>query len=150
VSQDTFSTLPQSLTTNIKLSNIAQVGKNPEANPSSYFGSEPAHTWCYYFEKADLARQFDDWDQVVKLYQAATSAGYTALAPSENLVFIEAFARLGDGQKAGKLSDSTLAQDHKLCKALVAVWERASRASPEISLDAQKKTEFLNDLPECK
>lgn len=150
VSQDTFSSLPQTLTSNIELSNIGQVEEDPQANPSQYFGSEPAHNWCYYFEKADLARQFDDWEQVVRAYQSATASGYTALLPSENLVFIEAFARLGDVPKAGKLSDSTIAQDHQLCKALVSVWERAAQASPEISAEAQKKTESLNDLPECR
>jgi hypothetical protein len=150
MSQDTFSSLPQSLTTNIQLSNVDQIENQPQAKPSQYFGSEPAHSWCYYFEKADLARQFDGWEQVTKIYRSATSAGYTALLPSENLVFVEAFARLGDVQQAGKLSDSTIAQDHKLCKALVDVWERATQASPEISAEAQKKTESLNDLPECK
>jgi hypothetical protein len=150
VSQDTFSSLPQTLIMNIGLSNIDQVENGSQANPSQYFGAEPAHTWCYYFEKADLARQLNDWEQVTQMYHSATSAGYTALIPSENLVFIEALARSGDTQKAGKLSEATISQNQKLCKALVSLWQRAAEAFPTISAEAQKKIESLNDLPECK
>ncbi len=31
------------------------------------YGPEPAHNWCYYFERADLARQIGDWTQVTNL-----------------------------------------------------------------------------------
>ena len=112
--------------------------------------SDPASFIETLQDETMLARQFDDWEQVARNYRSAASAGYTALLPAENLVFIEAFARLGDIQQAGKLSDSTIAQDHKLCKALVSLWERSSRANPTINDEAQKKTEALNDLPECK
>ncbi|HSK65781.1 MAG TPA: hypothetical protein VK888_02560, partial [Anaerolineales bacterium] len=31
------------------------------------YGPEPEHGWCYHFQKADLARQLGDWEQVVEL-----------------------------------------------------------------------------------
>ena len=152
VSPNTFSGLSQNLNDNINLSNISQVEKSStnSANPKQFFGLEPAHTWCYYFEKAELARQFNDWEEVMQNYEAATSAGYTALQPSENLVFIEAFARAGNTKKAEQLTDMAISQDRKLCKALLFTWQRALKASPEIDAEALKKIGFLNDLPECK
>jgi hypothetical protein len=151
VSEDALPGLPQNITSSLDISNMGQVDINSDsqAEPSKYFGAEPAHAWCYYFEKAELARQFNGWEEITQLYESASSAGYTALQPSENLVFIEAFALLGDIHKAGQLNDETISQDHKLCKALVAVWERAVEASPELGVEAGKKIDSLKDLSEC-
>ena len=43
--------------------------------PSVVFGEEPAHSWCYYYQKADLARQRRDWDQIPVLLKEALSEG---------------------------------------------------------------------------
>lgn len=140
---------PQVFTDNIDLSNINQVENRNSAIPAKYFGPEPAHTWCYYFEKAELARQFDDWESVINIYQAAISAGYTALLPAENLVFIEAFVRSGDTEKALGLTNAAIKQDRKLCKALASTWERALTASPSTDPKVSKTIAELKDLPEC-
>lgn len=148
---NTFSDLSPNLNNNLNLSNINQVEKNPNgADPKQFFGSEPAHTWCYFFEKAELARQFGDWKELIHNYELATSAGYSALLPSENLVFIEAFARSGNAKKASQLTNATIKQDEKLCKALVSTWGRAAQESPAISAEAPTQISTLNDLPDCK
>ena len=37
---------------------LIDIGISPKAKlPEQYFGNNPAVSWCYYFEKADLARQ---------------------------------------------------------------------------------------------
>ena len=38
-----------------------------------FYGPEPERDFCYYFEKAELARQFKDWDSVVKYGESALS-----------------------------------------------------------------------------
>jgi hypothetical protein len=38
-------------------------------------GKEPAHNWCYSYEKAELAAQQGDWEMVLALGEAADSAG---------------------------------------------------------------------------
>ena len=150
VSEAALPSLPQSLTENIDLSNINRVEKGNSADPTKYFGPEPAHTWCYYFEQAELARQFDDWEGVIRNYQSATSAGYSALLPSENLVFIEAFVRSGMPDKALGLTNIVIKQDRNLCKALTSIWERALKQSPSADAKVSKMIESLKDLPECK
>ena len=142
--------MPQAFTENVSLSNIDQVEKGKRADPTKYFGPEPAHTWCYYFEQAELARQFDDWDEVIRLYQSASSAGYSALLPSENLVFIEAFARSENTETALELTEASIKQDRTLCKALTSTWERAFEASPSTDVKVSKMIEALNDYSECK
>jgi hypothetical protein len=148
---NTFSDLSANLNNNLNLSNIDQIEKNPNgADPKQFFGPEPAHAWCYFFEKAELARQFGDWNEVIRNYELATSASYSAMLPSENLIFIEALARSGNTRKASQLTNTTIRQDEKLCKALVFAWQRAQQASPAISADAQTQISTLNDLPGCK
>ena len=40
-----------------------------------FMGKEPAHNWCYSYEKAELAAQQGDWEMVLALGEAADSAG---------------------------------------------------------------------------
>jgi len=49
------------------LSNQDRIVDSSDAKMPDVYGPEPAHGWCYYFEKADLAQQFGNWDQVVSL-----------------------------------------------------------------------------------
>ena len=152
ISEETYPGLPENLTKSIDLSNINQVERNGDnmAVPSPYFGPEPARDWCYYFEKAELARQYGDWEEVLMNYESASSAGFTARQPVENLVFIEALARLGNTDKAARLTEKVISQDRKLCKALADTWQRAAPASPEIQPEAMKQIEDLSVLPECR
>ncbi len=88
------------------------------------FGAEPAHGWCYFYEKAELARQRSDWEGIVKLYDQAEQGKLSASAPVENLPFIEAFAATGDEDTAMKLTERTIKEQKTLCPALVTLWER--------------------------
>jgi hypothetical protein len=152
MSREDLPGLPQNLANNIDISNISQVERNGDnmAEPSRYFGTEPERNWCYYFEKAELARQYNDWEEVIVNYESASSAGYTALQPVEYLVFIEAFARQENIAKAGQLTNRVISQDRKLCKSLLTTWERALDASPGIHTETMKQIDELSVLPECK
>jgi hypothetical protein len=60
------------------------------------FGPEPAHRWCYYFEKADLALQTGDWKSVAALGKQASAAGLHPEDWVEWTPFLQAYAYLGD------------------------------------------------------
>ncbi|MGB8982439.1 MAG: hypothetical protein WCC12_11230 [Anaerolineales bacterium] len=64
--------------------------------PQVVFGPEPAHEWCYYYEKASLARQHDDWDEVLALGNQALKEGYAAGDDIEWIPFLQAYARAGN------------------------------------------------------
>ncbi len=40
--------------------------------PEQIFGPEPEPGWCYYFEKAELARQMGDWQEVCQAGRPGT------------------------------------------------------------------------------
>jgi hypothetical protein len=88
------------------LSRLDQISADPLADirPPLSLHSEPRHTWCYYFEKADLARQLQDWQQITALWETAANQSFAPTSNSEYEPFIEAFARLKNWEKALELS----------------------------------------------
>ncbi|MDO8754253.1 MAG: hypothetical protein Q7J80_10205, partial [Anaerolineales bacterium] len=60
--------------------------------PAIPFGSEPPKEWCYFYEKASYARQLGDWDEVLRLGEAAISRGYFAKDQIEWMPFLQAYA----------------------------------------------------------
>jgi len=73
----------------------------PAIPPAYIYGSEPKHDWCYYFEKADLAAQMDDWKSAASLGDEAIRLDLSPNDTSEWLPFLKAYAITGN---AGKLS----------------------------------------------
>jgi hypothetical protein len=63
--------------------------------PAIVFGKEPAHGWCYYYQKADLARQRGDWIQIPNLLKAALDNGNYPEDGLEWMPFLQASAVLG-------------------------------------------------------
>ena len=63
-------------------------------------GDEPAHGWCYYFEKADLAWQNKDFETIIDLFNEADQKGLSSNIGSEYYPFVDAFAHLGNMDKA--------------------------------------------------
>ena len=59
---------------------------------------------CYYFQKADLARQMGNWEEVVKLGNKAFKLDDYPNSPIERFVFIEGYAHTGDWEKAMEYS----------------------------------------------
>jgi len=116
------------LTDAIPLSNLSrvQVDADPAQPPEYLFGAEPSPNWCYYYQKADLARQKGDWQQVADLGLEAEDNGFSAILPAEWLPFIEAYALTGDLDKAASLSIQVFEQDADLAPALCSLWDRVS------------------------
>jgi hypothetical protein len=81
--------------------NLTGSAANP---PEDIFGSEPAHEWCYYYEKADLARQGQDWQQVVKLGDEATQLGLAPKDASEWMPFLQGYFMAGNTGRAKEIA----------------------------------------------
>jgi hypothetical protein len=107
-----------------------QASRMPEA-----YGAEPAHGWCYYFEKADLARQAGDWETVTRLGDVAFALDDYPNDPIERFVFIEGYAHVGDWKKAVELSLSSYEVSKSYTGPLLcALWDRIEKEtlhSPE-------------------
>jgi hypothetical protein len=63
--------------------------------PAAVFGAEPVRGWCYFYEKASLARQRGELAEVLELGEQALAAGLRAGDAIEWLPFLQAFAHAG-------------------------------------------------------
>ncbi len=78
-----------------RLENVTTEGDS-KTPPAAVFGEEPAHNWCYYYEKADLARQRKEWDKIPALLKKALAEGHYPEDSLEWMPFLQAAAKLGD------------------------------------------------------
>lgn len=109
----------------VRISNVSRITRDHTSGPDPrVFGREPTRSWCYYFQKADLARQFMDWETVIKLERQARSLGYSPGFGAELLPFIEAHARLGDWQGALHLSLEAQGIISEMEPVLCSTWTR--------------------------
>jgi hypothetical protein len=125
------------------LSNPERIWREPSASMPAFYGAEPSRGWCYYFQKAELARQFGEWDEVNRLAGEAFKLDEHFNNPVELFVFIEGHAHTGDWDQAIRLSRearqvSKSYVDPLLCK----LWKRieAETASSE------ERTDSLNEI----
>lgn len=115
----------------IQISNPNLIKKDaaPPHVPVWIFGQEPEHDWCYFYEKAEIARQSGNWKHVVYLGETANKLGYFPEDAFEWLPFIEAYAFETQYLKAEQLSIKTLSDAPKTRKGLCAIWDRVIEKS---------------------
>ena len=114
------------------LSNADRITAKQQAVMPAIYGPEPAHGWCYYFEKADLARQLGAWDEVAKLGNKAFKLDDYPNNPIERFVFIEGYAHTGDWDKAVEYSRVSykVSKDY-VGPLLCQLWERVAAKTDE-------------------
>jgi hypothetical protein len=117
--------------------------------PVDVFGLEPARDWCYYFQKADLARQYARWDDILPLWEQADSQGLKPAYGPEYLPFIEASARLDDWKSARTFTRLALETTDNMQPLLCSNWERILQTTPA-SPDAQEVWESLDAELACQ
>ena len=86
-----------------KIDRILLTEENPVPE-SDIFGSEPQHGWCYFYQKASLARQRGDWEEVSRLGEEAEILGLRPVDWVEWVPFLEAYAYLGNEEKVRAIS----------------------------------------------
>jgi hypothetical protein len=80
--------------------------------PQSIFGAEPPHDWCYYYQKAALARQQGDWEAIQALYQETLKLGLYPNDSVEWMPFVQAYTVLGDLDKLRTLKKIIIADPY--------------------------------------
>ena len=114
----------------IQLSDLSNIIVDGEQTAKIPFLSEPEHTWCYYYAKAELAYQQRDWHQVIESIDEAMARGYSPEDPFEWLPYIEAQARAGNIEIAERVSREAMKEDNSLRKGLCEVWQRVHLSAP--------------------
>ena len=119
--------------------------------PLNIFGPEPEHTWCYYFQKAELARQMEDWQQIVRLGKEAFRQD---MAPTyknemEYLPFVEGYARASDWEQAYRLTKRAIGPIPMLPAALCYTWQRIQQSTAPSPERENVLTRIMQEIPRC-
>lgn len=130
----------------IPMSDLSRIifDPTPILPDTDIFGPEPAHTWCYFFQKADLARQRKDWNTAIDLYQQAQQLGYDPGYGAEYIPFIEAFAQTGDWQTAYDLTIAAEELTPRQKRMLCTNWYRFAEIP---SADIRMVEQIVQNLP---
>ncbi|MEI8132578.1 MAG: hypothetical protein WCG34_09100 [Leptolinea sp.] len=133
-----------------QISNLSQILKennDPRVSPVSIFGPEPQHGWCYFYEKADLARQYGEWQKIIDLGNQADEQGLKPAVGMEYQPFIEGYANGGKWEQAYQLTQKANALTENMGKTLCADWQRLkpiAEKADEAAMDFYRKT--VNEL----
>ena len=131
------------------LSRLTPILANPDSPavpPAKWFGPEPAHTWCYYFSKAELARQQHNYQEVINLWNEAQSKGFSPSIPSEKLPFIYAYAYSGQIDTALQMTRDIITAEPKSDTGMCYTWNKISNAIPRLPENAAKFKALFQEL----
>jgi hypothetical protein len=102
--------------------------------PEIIFGKEPAYDWCYYYQKADLARQRRDWDEIVRLGEEAARLNLQPHDSIEWMPFVEAYAYSGEKDHAQDLASIVNENPyyrHQVCEEISSDPYQMAESSPD-------------------
>jgi len=126
----------------------------PESDPLTpalleIYGPEPEPDWCYYYQQADLARQFGDWAAVGQWADKALALPGSPAHASEYVVFIEALGREGEFSQALELTQRVLERDQALDRMLCDAWDKIDAVATYNASDHQQ-VENAWSIADCK
>ena len=129
---------PDEMLDALPLSNLSLIRTDvtsPAAPPLHLFDLEETDTWCMNFQKAELAAQMGDWEQVVALGDYAQGRSWEANELTEMFVFLEGYLRLGLEELALEISQDLSEQsDGLLNDEICTMWQQIEE-DPGIMLD---------------
>jgi hypothetical protein len=94
------------------------------------FGKEQKLSWCYFYEKADLARQFEDWQEASNLYKQSQALSLSPTHGAEYAPFIVSAANLGNWDQADQLTRTANEMTADMQPMLCNIWQEFPKQDP--------------------
>jgi hypothetical protein len=122
-------TLSENTVAALGVSNLGRIDPTADDHlPSrNLFGREDRNTWCYYYEKADLARQQGDWQTITQLFDESVQQDLSPDNGVELMPFIEAYARQGNADQSMELTKMATHLTDNLTPFLCDNWNRFAK-----------------------
>ncbi len=121
---------------------IVPSGTSP-VPPFSIFGSEPERGWCYYYQKASLARQNGNWEEVGRLYDQTLELNLDTDDKSEIIPFFEGLVNLGRYEDAKTLYNKQIKGQKEMRFSLCTFLSEDPDYTPEFGYDYEMIHEIL-------
>ncbi|MCJ7701924.1 MAG: hypothetical protein MUO62_10095, partial [Anaerolineales bacterium] len=144
---------PDLLEEAIPFSNLNRIlveADSPAALPGNLYAdsSSAENQWCYYFQKADLARQMEDWERIATLGEIAFKLEDSPNHASERVPFIEGYAHVGDWDTALDLTLETIKINKFMGAMLCDTWEQIHLNTPK-SQDRDAAIQTIEERLAC-
>jgi hypothetical protein len=139
-----FPQLPALLADEVGRSQLARILPHGQSNSIPYWDAEPQESWCYYFQRAELARQQRDWQQIAELGDIAFGLDDAANHPAERVPFIQGYALTGNTRRALALTSEALEINPLMRAMLCATWAQIAALAPDVAtMDAYNEADAL-------
>lgn len=126
--------------------NLIKSNPAEPASPPILMYPEPAHGWCYYLQKAELARQEEDWEKIAEIARVVESQSLTPPVPFDWAVFAEGFARLGNFGRAAqyleRISSQPPGYDPALCAFISRLAEEVDGGSALVTEESSQHCNY--------
>lgn len=114
----------------------------PDQKAIDIIGSEPQKSWCYFFEKADLAAQFGEWAVIKDLYGEVVEKKFIARDGREYAPFIEGLSHLSMWEEASELTDFSMEISPDLKPLFCTLWKKITNDTN----DSSEKTTVISNM----
>ena len=122
------------------------ISSDQQQNAIFFLSDTPANSWCYYYEKASLAAELNQWEQVVQLAGSAFSLNDHPNDASERVPFIEGYARTGDWESALRLSRETAAVSNLYQPMLCQLWQNLDEETDAAPQKSEALSQIMTEL----
>jgi hypothetical protein len=140
----------------VPLSNLSRISPIPQSESypdENIFGEEPEKGWCYFYQKAELASQMEDWTEIVELGEQVVELGFSPAtqgsnSPHEWLPFIEGYANMGEWEQAVEITIASFKDDENYRSKLCDLWKKLS-SEIETDNEQENTSEEVFSVLEC-
>ena len=112
------------------ISNLERIQQSKSDDASTIFPYPAENAWCYFYQKADLARQFNEWNDIIVLWDKAQHIGERPGNGFEYVPFIEAYAFTGSWDDALQLTLTANKVSPAMNWQLCPIWNNLYTSTP--------------------
>lgn len=118
-----------------------------ESNMSNIIDLDSENTWCYYFEKGDLAQSKGEWEKAVSYYEKAISENLSPDEGIERLPFLQSYAKLGNIEQAITLTLEMVQKTESTKAMLCQFWNNTLEEDTSITLEEVNSFYNIENCP---
>lgn len=111
------------------------------------FDFENQNSWCYFFQKGDLAQSKGQYEKAISIYEQAIAQGLVPMEGIEYLPFIKAYAHLGRVDDAVALTEKTFNKSYFTKPVLCQYWQDWLTDDPSIPVSNLESVYNDNNCP---
>jgi hypothetical protein len=129
-----FPKLPDLMQDALPLTALERIQADPQQParlPAEISAGDNRRGWCYYLQKADLARQQADWKSVAELGDTAFALDDKPNHASERAPFIQGYAYTGQWERAVELTREALEINRFMQPMLCDLWADIEENAPD-------------------